>query len=161
MIKKFLSHESGALAQFIKYGVAGGIATAVQTIVFFILAVTLLKCLTADDWMVKLFGLPSVTISDTLRSWRALQANLIGFVVSNIICWLLNRAFVFRPGKFKWYIEFGLFFGTSSIATLLALGIQCVLIRYFSAMTTLAVLLQMVTAFMINFVVRKYVIFNH
>ena len=42
-VRWFLSHESGAFAQFVKYGVIGVLATCVQTGVFYVLAAT---CLT-------------------------------------------------------------------------------------------------------------------
>ena len=29
----------------------------------------------------------------------------------------MNRAFVFRPGKFRWYVEFGMFFGVEDPET--------------------------------------------
>ena len=36
-LKRYLGHEAGPLVQFIKYGLVGGVATATQIVVFFLL----------------------------------------------------------------------------------------------------------------------------
>ena len=164
-VRRFLSHDSGVFAQFIKYGVIGVMATCVQTAIFYILASTCLKCLTSDDLAVRFLGLPSVNFTGdeawyASRGMLAATATAIGFVVANIFCWLMNRWFVFRPGKFRWYIELAMFFGASTVATLLALGIMKVLIDQFGLMTTLAVVVEVVASFLINFFIRKFVIFK-
>ena len=163
--RHILSNEAGPLAQFIKYGIVGVMATCVQTGIFYVLAATCLKCLTADDWAVKLLGLPSVAFTGdeawyASRGMLASAATAIGFVVANVFCWLMNRWFVFRPGKFRWYIELTMFFGTSTAATLIALGVMKVLIDQFGMMTTLAVVVEVIVSFFVNFFIRKFVIFK-
>ncbi len=140
--RHILSNEAGPLAQFIKYGIVGVMATCVQTGIFYVLAATCLKCLTADDWAVKLLGLPSVAFTGdeawyASRGMLASAATAIGFVVANVFCWLMNRWFVFKPGKFRWYVELG-----------------------FGLMTTLAVVVEVVVSFLVNFFIRKFVIFK-
>ena len=105
LVRKFLSHDAGPFAQFVKYGAIGVMATCVQTGVFYVLAATCLKCLTADDWAVKWLGLPSVAFTGeeawyASRGMIAAAATAVGFVIANIFCWLMNRWFVFKPGKF-------------------------------------------------------------
>ena len=136
MVRRFLSHDSGPFAQFVKYGAIGVLSTCVQMIGFYLLAATCLKCLGADDWAVRFLGLPSVEVSDGLRAFRAAVATAGGFTVANIFCWVMNRLFVFKPGKFRWYVEFLMFFGVAALATVVALGVQSLLIRYFGMMTT-------------------------
>ena len=162
---RFLSHDSGAFAQFVKYGVIGVMATCVQTVIFYVMASTCLKCLTADDLAVKFLGLPSVAFTGNeawyaSRGMLAALATAIGFVAANIFCWLMNRWFVFRPGKFRWYVELAMFFGASTSATLIALGVMKVLIDQFGLMTTLAVIVEVVVSFFVNFFIRKFVIFK-
>ncbi len=162
---KFLSHDAGAFAQFVKYSVVGVMATCVQTGMFYILAATCLKCLTAEDWAVRFLGLPSANFTGdepwyASRGMIAAAATAIGFVAANIFCWLMNRWFVFKPGKFRWYVELGMFFGASTLATLVALGIMKVLIDQFGLMTTLAVAVEIVVSFFVNFFLRKFVIFK-
>ena len=129
------------------------------------LAATYLKCLTADDWAVRLLGLPSVAFTGeeawyVSRGTLAAAATAVGFVFANIFCWLMNRWFVFRPGKFKWYVELGMFFGASTLATVIALGVMKFLIDQFGMMTTLAVVVEVVVSFFVNFFIRKFFIFK-
>ena len=163
--RHILSNEAGPLAQFVKYGIVGVMATCVQTGIFYVLAATCLKCLTADDWAVRLLGLPSVAFTGdeawyASRGMLAATATAVGFVVANIFCWLMNRWFVFKPGKFRWYVELGMFFGASTLATLIALGVMKFLIDQFGMMTTLAVVVEVVVSFLVNFFIRKFVIFK-
>ena len=163
--RKFLSHDSGPFAQFVKYGVIGVMATCVQTGIFYALAATCLKCLTADDWAVRLLGLPSVVFTGeeawyASRGMLAAAATAVGFLFANVFCWLMNRWFVFRPGKFKWYVELGMFFGASTLATVIALGVMKFLIDQFGMMTTLAVVVEVVVSFFVNFFIRKFFIFK-
>ena len=164
-VKKILSHESGPFWQFVKYGAIGVMATLVQTGVFYLLASTCLKCLTADDVAVKLLGLPAASFSGDeawylSRGMLAAYATAVGFFVANVFCWLMNRWFVFRPGKFRWYVEFAMFFGASALATVIALGTMKVLIDSFGMMTTLAVVVEVVVSFLVNFFIRKFYIFK-
>ncbi len=159
-IRRFLSHESGPFAQFVKYGVIGVLATCVQMLGFYLLASTCLKCLGADDWAVRLAGLPSVEISDSLRAVRAAIATAGGFAAANVFCWIMNRLFVFKPGRFRWYVEFAMFFGVAAFATVVALGVQSLLIRHFGIMTTAAVVVEVLVSFLMNFFIRKFVIFK-
>lgn len=159
-VRRFLSHESGPFAQFVKYGVIGVMSTIVQMIGFYVFAATCLKCLGSDDWAVRFVGLPSVEITDGARAFRAAVATAAGFTIANIFCWLMNRLFVFRPGRFRWYVEFGLFFGVAALATVIALGVQSLLIKYAGLMTTAAVIVEIIVSFFFNFFIRKFVIFK-
>ena len=158
--RHILSNEAGPLAQFIKYGIVGVMATCVQMGIFYILAVTCLKCLTADDWAVKLLGLPAVEVSNFARALNFGVATGIGFIIANVFCWLMNRWFVFRPGKFRWYVEFAMFFGVAAFATGVGIGVSSLLIRYAGLMTTLAVGVEVIVSFLVNFFIRKFFIFK-
>ena len=163
--RHILSNEAGPLAQFIKYGIVGVMATCVQTGIFYVLAATCLKCLTADDWAVKLLGLPSVAFTGdeawyASRGMLASAATAIGFVVANVFCWLMNRLFGFRPGKFAWDREFALFFGAAAGAMALATGLSWVLINWVGLQTSAAVVIEVVVSFVVNFVARKFFIFK-
>ena len=159
-VRRFLSHDCGPFAQLVKYGVIGVMSTCVQMLGFYLLAATFLKCLGTDDWAVRLAGLPAAEVSDGVRAIRAAVATAAGFTVANIFCWLMNRLFVFRPGRYRWYAEFGFFFGVAALATVVALGVQSALIKYAGMMTTLAVIVEVVVSFFFNFFIRKFVIFK-
>ncbi len=161
-IRKFLSPDAGPFVQLVKYGVIGVAATAVQFLFFYILAATALKCLTANDWAVRFMGLPvaGAEVTDSIRSVRFAVNTAVGFVIANIFCWLMNRWFVFHAGKFRWYIELGMFFATASVATLIATGASAALIRYCGLMTSAAVFIEVFVSFFLNFFVRKFLIFK-
>jgi putative flippase GtrA len=159
-VKHVLSHDAGPFWQFVKYGAVGVMATCVQVGVFYLLATTCLKCLAADDWAVRLLGFSAADVSDAVRAWRFAVATGIGFVIANVFCWLMNRWFVFRPGKFRWYIEFVMFFGAATLATVIALGLSSGLIHFVGLMTSAAVLIEIVASFLINYFTRKFFIFR-
>ena len=164
-VRRVLSRESGPFWQFVKYGVIGVASTLVQLAVFYLLAATCLKCLTADDWAVRFLGLPAVCFGGgepwyAARWFLAALATAVGFTVANVFCWLLNRSFVFRPGKFAWYAEFAMFFGAAAGATVVALVVQSLLIRFCGMMTSAAAVVEVVVSFLVNFFVRKFFIFK-
>ena len=165
LARKFLSHDCGPFAQFVKYGAVGVMATCVHLAVFYLLASTCLKCLTEDDKAVRLLSLPSAAFTGAepwyeARWFLAAVATAAGFSVANVFCWLMNRWFVFRPGRYRWYVELGMFFGASTLATVIALGIMKFLIDQFGLMTTLAVVVEIVVSFFVNFFIRKFLIFK-
>ena len=164
-IRRFLSHDCGPFAQYVKYGAIGVAATVVQFAVFYALASTCLKCLTPSEKAVELLGLPSVVFSGDepwhhARWFLAGVATAAGFVVANVFCWLMNRRFVFRPGRYRWYIEFAMFVGAATFATVVALGVMNVLIKYAGMMTTFAVVVEIAVSFFVNFFIRKFLIFK-
>ena len=165
MFKRILSHDSGPFWQFIKYGVIGVMATCVQTGFFYLFAATCLKCLGPDDWAVRYLGLPSAVFTGeeawyASRGMLASAATAIGFTFANIFCWLMNRAFVFRPGRFAWHVEFALFFGVAALATVIALTVMKILIDCAGMMTTLAVIVEVVVSFFVNYFIRRKFIFK-
>ncbi len=159
-LRRFLSHDSGPFAQFVKYGAIGVASTLVQMAVFYLLASTVCKCLGPDDKAVKWLGLPFVEIPDWVRSLRFAVDTAIGFSVANVFCWLMNRAFVFRPGKFAWYKEFGMFFGAAACAMAVATWFAGMLICWIRLQSTVALLVEVVVSFAVNFVARKFFIFK-
>lgn len=117
-------------------------------------------CLNSDDFAVRFLSLPSAEVSDGVRAWRFGLATGIGFVISNIFCWVMNRAFVFKPGRHVWYVELAMFMAVSGFAMLLATLLSGVLISRFALMTTLAVLIEVFVSFVFNFLIRKFIIFK-
>jgi putative flippase GtrA len=164
-VRNVLSHDCGPFWQFVKYGVIGVMSTMVQYAVFFLLAATCLKCLAPDDIAVRFLGFPSAEFTGgepwyATRGMIAAAATGIGFVVANLFCWVMNRMFVFKPGKFPWYTELAMFFGTSTLAMVISLFIMKILIDQLGMMTTVAGLLNVFISFMINFFVRRFFIFK-
>ena len=155
-----MSEKIPAMAQFMKYGSIGVMATYVQTVAFYLLATTTLPCLGPDDPAVRLFGFEAVSLTDGVRAFRFDVATAVGFVFANSFCWPMNRLFVFKPGKYRWYVELGLFFSASTLATVIALALSSALIHFGGLATSFAVVIEIVVSFLVNFFVRKFVIFK-
>ena len=119
----------------------------------------LLRVVYLEDYRVTVSEIlmPAAEVSDSVRAIRAAVATAAGFTVANIFCWLMNRLFVFRPGRYRWYAEFGFFFGVAALATVVALGVQSALIKYAGMMTTLAVIVEVVVSFFFNFFIKMFI----
>lgn len=159
-VRRILSRDCGPFWQFVKYGVVGVASTLVQVVAFYALASTALKCLKADDWAVRLLSLPAAEATDSVRAARFAIATAAGFLVSNVFCWLMNRWFVFTPGRFRWWKELALFVAVSGAAMALATAASWFLIERFGIMTTIAHALEIAVSFAFNYVLRKYAIFR-
>ncbi len=151
--------------QLVKYGVAGLLATLVQIFFFYLLASTCLKCLAPDDLAVRIFALPSAKFTGG-EAWYASRGTLasvataIAFTIANVACWLMNRSFVFTPGRWKWHVEFAMFYGAAAFATVIAIAALKILIDVFGVMTTFAVVLEVGISFVVNFFARKFFVFK-
>jgi putative flippase GtrA len=159
-LQEFLSQDVGFFAKFIKYGIAGGIATATHIVIFHLLGWRLLPCLEERDWAVQLLHLRVVELDDKARSRNSLFANGCAFLVSNMVAYLMNIMWVFHPGKHSRIVEIGLFYLVSGVSIVLGSWLMGWLIRHYGMRTTYAFGANLVTALMINFAVRNYVIFN-
>ena len=160
LIKKHLSHDAHPVVQFIKYGIAGGMATATHITLFFLFGWFLLPCLTQNDIVVRLLGLTAPAISETTRVWNAGFCNALAFVGSNTLCYVLNRLFVFKPGRHHWVLEFLLFFAVSGVSMVIGTALQSFLIKCYGMQTTLAFGANIFCSLMINYAMRKFVIFK-
>ena len=159
-IKKFLEHDTHPLVQFIKYGIVGGMATATHIVTFFLCGWFFLPCLTQDDITVRLLGLTVPAITEGTRAWNAGICNGFGFVIANVFCYIMNRLFVFKPGRHHVLVEFLLFFAVSGISAVLGTAIQTFLITQYGMQTTLAFGANIICALAINYAMRKFVIFK-
>ena len=164
LLEQFKGRDAGPVVQFIKYGIAGGLATAVCIGTFYLMSFFVLNALNADDAVVKVlqrfidFGVEP--LADGARARNAAINNSVAFVVSNCVCYLINIAWVFKPGKHHWAVELGLFYLVSGVSFGLGTGIQTWLIYQFGFQTTLAFGANLITALLINYAMRKFVIFK-
>lgn len=160
-LRWFLSHDAGAMAQFIKYGFAGGTATAVHISLFFLLGWRLFPSLTADDWMVRLLGItPGEVVEEGRRALNAAIATTLAFVVANAVAYTLNILFVFKKGRHHWFVEIALFYGVSAVSVLIGTALQSLLIARYGIMTTLAFGTNTFSSLLINYAMRRFVIFK-
>jgi len=160
IIDQFLGNEASNLFQFIKYGISGCIATLTHILVFHLVAWKMFFALQADDWFVRLLNLPIQELDDVTRSRNSMKANVIAFIISGFVAYLLNIYWVFVPGRYPWIMEIGLFYLVSGVAIVIGTGVMGLLIRRFGMLTTYAFGANVFASLMINYVMRKFFIFK-
>ena len=160
----YLSHDAPPLVQFIKYGMAGGLATVVHVLTFFAIGFFLFPCVSADDPLMKgltaLFGVAAPAVEEALRARNAVVSNVLAFLVSNTVCYVINRLFVFRPGRHHVAIEFLLFFAVSAVSVGIGTVLMGVLIKQFGIQTTYAFGANILSSLAINYVMPKFFVFK-
>ena len=155
---------SKLLWQVFKYGLIGILATVINLAVAEVCAAHVWPCLTPDDLFVKwgIFGLSDAAflVTDATRAIRAVYCNFAGFFVANLICWYLNRLFVFTPGRHHWLVEYALFLAGSGFAILCGSVVIWALVRFCGMQTTYTFVINVFVSVAVNFVVRKFWVFK-
>ena len=146
--------------QIFKYGMIGVLATIINLVVAELCAAYVWPCLGADDLFVKFLGFSSSDVADSLRALRAVYSNLVGFFIANVICWWLNRKFVFTPGRHHWLIEYALFLGGSGFAIACGSAAIWALVRFYGMQTTYTFIINVLVSVAVNFLVRKFFVFK-
>ena len=160
IFKQFTQREASPFIQFVKYAIAGAIATAVHITTFYILAVHVLPALEPDDIVIKALRISVVDLTDALRARNAMIDNAIAFVISNLIAYLCNILWVFESGRHHRVIEIGMFYLVSGASIIIGSILMGMLINYFSLSTTVAFVAIMIVSVLINYILRKKVIFK-
>ncbi|HMP73867.1 MAG TPA: GtrA family protein [Kiritimatiellia bacterium] len=159
ILQQFLQREASPLIQFIKYGIAGGVATLTDILVFYLIAWKVLPALRPDDPIVTRLGFTVTPITELQRSQRFIVITVCAFMVSNLVAYVSNILWVFEPGRHAWYIEVGLFYAVSGVSIFLGTSIGWSLIRFFHLSTTTSYVSKMIASLLINFVGRKFFVF--
>ena len=149
---RVLERKTGGFLQFLKYAFVGGIATG-------ILAAFVFLAIGKGDPILRFIRLPIIE-NENLRGLHFAVDTTLAFVVSNFVCYLMNRKWVFTPGRHSVLREMGMFYAVSGVAMGVGMGIAWLLIECLGMHSTFAVALQVTAAVMINYVMRKYVIFK-
>lgn len=152
--------DYATLLQFIKYALAGGLATIVHIITFHLVAWKMFPALTPHDHAVRLLNLKIREVNDFTRSRNSMIGNTIAFFVSGMVAYITNVLWVFKGGKHHLIIEILLFYAVSGVSIFLGTILMGTLIRRFGILTTYAFGANIFTSVMINYVVRKLFIFN-
>ena len=152
--------DTAAYLQFIKYALAGGLATITHILIFHLVGWKLFPALQSKDHAVRFFKLNLAEIDDRTRSRNSMIDNCIAFLVSNMVAYITNILWVFKGGKYSFFIEILFFYAVSGISVLLGTLLMGILIRRFGILTTYAFGANIFTAVMINYAVRKFLIFH-
>ena len=148
------------LWQIAKYGAIGVLATIVNVIVAELCAAYVWPCLSPTDPFVRFLGFASSSVPDAERARLAVLCNFVGFFVANVICWILNRKFVFKPGRHHWVMEWLYFLAGSGFAIACgSVAIWC-FVRFLGMQTTYSFAINVLVSVAINFVVRKFFVFK-
>lgn len=155
-----MNFNNPALIQFIKYALAGGLATIAHITIFHLIAWKVFPSLQEKDHAVRFLKLKIRKINDTTRSRNSMIGNCIAFLIANMVAYIANILFVFQGGRYHVIIEILLFYAVSGISAFIGTMLMGALIRRFGLLTTYAFGANIFTAVMFNYVMRKFFIFN-
>ena len=181
--KQFVQREASPLVQFIKYAICGVAAVIVHVSLFYTLSWLLIPALNEGDAFVRLLHLSVPPLSDAVRARNAMINNALAFVLSNLSAYLTNIFWVFESGreyppvdfvlakmglssrlKLRSFIhravEIILFYVIAGIAVAIGTIIMGLQINKFQVTTTVAFITQSVVTVIINFALRKFLIFK-
>ena len=152
--------DPATITQFIKYGLAGGLATVAHITVFHLVAWKIFPSLQEKDHAVRFFKISIQKVNDAQRARNSVASNFIAFLVSNMVAYITNILWVFEGGKYHFIIEILMFYAVSGISVFLGTMLMGFLINRFGILTTYAFGSNIFTAVMINYAVRKFFIFH-
>ncbi|BDD89052.1 GtrA family protein [Desulfofustis limnaeus] len=153
-----LEHEN--LIQFIKYALAGGLATVTHILVFHLVAWRLFPALQPNDHAVRLLRLQVREINDFHRARNSMISNAVAFVIANLVAYVTNILWVFERGRHSFLVEVSLFYLVSGLSVAIGTAFMGVLIRRLGMLTTYAFAANIVSAILINYAMRKFFIFQ-
>ncbi len=151
--------DYAALIQFIKYALAGGVAALTHITIFHFVAWKLFPCLGPDDHAVRFFRLSIREVNDFSRARNSMIGNIIAFLFSNMVAYIINILWVFERGRHSLAIEILLFYLVSGVSAMIGTVLMGILIKRFGLLTTYAFASNIVTSVLINYAMRKYFIF--
>lgn len=158
----FLHNKDSFAGQVIKYILCGGVAVAVDFSTFYLLAILAFPCLRETDPVARLlavagYSVRQVSVEELARNFWMIKG--ICFLVSNAAVYTLNVLFVFKSGRYRKSAEILLFFG-SSLFQFFFIWLGSVLITVFNWEVTYSNIAMLATSLMVNFVVRKKIVFK-
>jgi len=160
ILAQFMGHEAGPVVQFVKYGISGCIATAAHITIFHLLAWRAFPALQEKDSFVRMFKLRVPPMDDKTRSRNSMIDNGLTFIVSNFVAYVLNIYWVFHPGRYNWFVELLLFYAVSGASLVMGTAVMGWLIRHRGMRTTYAFCANIVLSLMVNYAMRRFVIFK-
>lgn len=159
ILQQFMQREAGPRIQFIKYAIAGGIATVVDMVTFSLCAWLLFSALSPNELIVKLFHINVAPIPDNLRALHYSVDMAIAFLFSNTTAYVIDSLWVFHPGRHSRWKEFTLFFAVSFVAMVIGTGLGAGLIKWFGMGAAVAYIAKAGAALAINYAGRKFFVF--
>jgi putative flippase GtrA len=164
VLRQFTQREAHPTVQFLKYGIGGVIATGTHILIFFALSLWLLPALLAgthpDAWLAEQLGVLIPEMEESIRRRNFAINNGIAFLFSNLVAYLINFHWVFHPGRHRRHIEIGLFLLVSTVSLIVGVQFGMLLMRWLETSTTVSQAGNIVASVMINYVCRKFLVFQ-
>lgn len=145
--KTLLAREAPFLIQFGKYGVCG-----VISVIVFLLVVSLCRAITPAYFSPDLAG--------SERAFNNFIVHLIAFLPSNFTAYALNRWLVFTPGRHSAKKEMLLFTLISFLSFSIGEFFPSWLVVKYNVPNYIADLSFIISSTMVNFVCRKFFVFE-
>lgn len=161
-IRAFLKGKESPFAQMVKYVMCGGLSVVVDQATFYLLAWLAWPCLRSSDPVARLIEWAGFSIqfpSETKLEQNYWIIKGICFLFSNAMVYILNVLFVFKTGRHRKAVEILLFFG-SSLFQFIFIWFGGVLITEFNWEVTYSNITMLLTSMMLNYIVRKKVVFK-
>ena len=160
ILAQFTGRRHGPLVQFIKYAIAGGVATVVHISLFYLCAFKIFPAVGPNDPLLRVLHASAVSLSDAVRARNSMIDNVLAFLISNLTAYLMNIAWVFESGRHNRIIEIGFFYLVSGISMVIGSTMMGFLIDRLGIATTLAFGANILTSLAFNYVLRKFLIFK-
>ena len=160
ILAQLTRREAHPAVQFVKYGIAGGLATAVDLFCFYLAAILIFPALKDNDPVAQLLSLHPAALADGLRSMHYLWDKIIAFMFSNLTAYVVNILWVFTPGRHSKAMEITLFYLVSIVSFSIGTGLAWMLIKWGGLPTTHAYVANVVVSILINYVCRKFIVFK-
>ena len=160
ILRQFASRQTHPFIQFVKYGIAGGIVTVFSVLVFALLTWKVFPSLQEHEFVVRLLHLQVTPMAEAVCARNYAYCQIIVFMLANLVCYFINIAWVFEPGRHSRQKELTLFYAVSLLSFAAGTALGTGLIALFNAGAAVAYLANMLAAILINFAGRKYYIFK-
>ena len=116
IFRQFTLRKAHPVIQFIKYAIGGGIVAVFSIGVFAILSWKVFPSFQENELVVRLFHLQVAPLDEALRARNYALCKIIEFLVANLVGYIINRCWVFEPGRHSRHKEIILFFTVSLIS---------------------------------------------
>lgn len=159
-ISSWLSHDTHPAIQFVKYAMAGGIATAVDLSITFAMSWLVFPALKPDELLVRLLGLHVEPLDQGVRSMHFAINSGIAFIFSNLTAYILNVMWVFKPGKHSRRKELALFYAVSIVSLIIGTASGSMVMKAFNLSFAISLVTKMIASLMVNYAGRKFFVFK-
>lgn len=151
--RALIDRNAHPLLQFVKYGLCGVAAAITHNGVMIALSLTVFP---AGKGML----VDGQVISDAVRSHNLVLNNAISWPFGTLVAYILNINFVFTPGRHSKWLEWILFWIISAIGFFPGAFVVHWLAEGLGLSSTLSQLGFVFTSVLVNFLCRKFIIFE-